>query len=89
MPNGNRTPEKLARLLELLEQRRSLLIVMQDNPDVPVALICARGARSFRVTLQLAAFGITDIVDVPEGMLGSAAGPGWLSRGLPTVAFTG
>lgn len=51
----------------------------------PVALICARGVRSARTTLTLAAAGIGPIIDVPEGMLGSLAGPGWLKRGLPVV----
>lgn len=50
----------------------------------PVALICARGVRSARLANALAAAGFTDIRDVPEGMLGSRAGPGWLARGLPT-----
>lgn len=55
----------------------------------PVALICARGVRSQRLTTRLIDAGITPIVDVPEGMLGSFAGPGWLKRGLPVVAWTG
>jgi len=29
--------------------------------------------------------GFTRIVDIPEGMLGSSAGPGWLARDLPVV----
>jgi len=41
--------------------------------------------RSARVSNQLIAAGFTYIIDVPEGMLGSAAGPGWLERGLPLV----
>lgn len=49
----------------------------------PVALICARGVRSARLTNRLTEAGFTNIIDVPEGMLGSAAGPGWLKRGLP------
>ena len=28
-----------------------------------------------------------NIIDVPEGMLGSGAGAGWIKRGLPTVAM--
>ena len=51
----------------------------------PVALICARGVRSNRMGARLAEAGFTRVVDVPEGMLGSAAGPGWLARGLPVV----
>ena len=53
--------------------------------DRPVALICARGVRSDRTGARLAEAGFTRIVDVPEGMLGSAAGPGWLERGLPVT----
>ena len=56
--------------------------------DVPVALICARGVRSARLSQRLAEAGFTNIIDVPEGMLGSGAGPGWLKRGLPVVQIS-
>lgn len=49
----------------------------------PIALICARGVRSARLSNQLTDAGFTNIIDVPEGMLGSAAGPGWVRAGLP------
>ncbi|MDJ0995654.1 MAG: rhodanese-like domain-containing protein [Dinoroseobacter sp.] len=49
----------------------------------PVAVICARGIRSARLTRRLAEAGIAPIFDVAEGVLGSGAGPGWLKRGLP------
>lgn len=49
----------------------------------PIALICARGVRSARVSKALTESGFSHIIDVPEGMLGSFAGPGWLKRGLP------
>ncbi|WP_050603320.1 rhodanese-like domain-containing protein [Ruegeria sp. 6PALISEP08] len=55
--------------------------------DAPVALICARGVRSARLSNQLIAAGFTQIIDVPEGMLGSAAGPGWVRAGLPVRKF--
>ncbi|MEL7182702.1 MAG: rhodanese-like domain-containing protein [Pseudomonadota bacterium] len=58
--------------------------VTHGRVDVPIALICARGVRSDRLSARLTDAGFTQIVDVPEGMLGSAAGPGWLGRGLPT-----
>lgn len=51
----------------------------------PVALICARGVRSARLGKRLSQAGFTAILDVPEGMLGSGAGPGWLARGLPVM----
>jgi rhodanese-related sulfurtransferase len=58
-------------------------------PDQPVAVICARGVRSRRMTVRLDEAGITPIIDVPEGMLGSGAGPGWLERGLPVRSWNG
>jgi rhodanese-related sulfurtransferase len=51
----------------------------------PVALICARGVRSNRMSDKLSKAGFTNIIDVPEGMLGSKAGPGWLQRKLPVT----
>ena len=50
-----------------------------------IALICARGVRSDRMSARLTEAGFTRIADVPEGMLGSRAGPGWLMRGLPVM----
>ncbi|MBM2576449.1 rhodanese-like domain-containing protein [Jannaschia sp. Os4] len=61
----------------------ALLELTGGARDRPVALICARGVRSDRMSARLAEAGFTRIVDVPEGMLGSRAGPGWLERGLP------
>ena len=54
----------------------------------PVALICARGVRSDRTAVRLAEVGFARVIDVPEGMLGSGAGPGWLERGLPVAVRT-
>ena len=59
----------------------------QRDSTQPVALICARGVRSARTTQRLVAAGFTSIIDVPEGMLGSRAGPGWLARDLPIVTY--
>lgn len=53
--------------------------------NAPIALICARGVRSARESNRLQEAGFTNIIDVPEGMLGSRAGPGWLGAGLPVV----
>jgi len=63
----------------------TLLTQTGGRTDVPVALICARGVRSKRMSARLRDAGFTQIIDVPEGMLGSGAGPGWLKRGLPVV----
>lgn len=54
----------------------------------PVALICARGVRSDRMDTRLEAAGFTNVLDVPEGMLGSGAGPGYIARALPLRAPT-
>lgn len=65
-----------------------LLRAAQGDTTQPIALICARGVRSRRMTDRLTSAGFMQIIDVPEGMLGSGAGPGWLRRGLPVVAYT-
>lgn len=57
--------------------------ITAGNRETPIALICARGVRSARMGNLLAQAGYTNIIDVPEGMLGSATGPGWIKRGLP------
>lgn len=57
------------------------------DQTAPVALICARGVRSARLSNQLSEAGFTNIIDVPEGMLGSAAGPGWVRAGLPVESY--
>lgn len=59
--------------------------IVDGDTGAPVALICARGVRSARMTNILTEAGFTNIIDVPEGMLGSAAGAGWIRKGLPVV----
>lgn len=59
--------------------------LVQGDPDRPIALICARGVRSRYLAGQLAKSGFDNVRDVPEGMLGSGAGPGWIKRGLPVA----
>ena len=72
-----------------LDMRRADFVAQLDritegNRSRPVALICAGGARSARMTRMLDREGFTRVINVPEGMNGSAAGPGWLRRGLET-----
>jgi rhodanese-related sulfurtransferase len=57
--------------------------LLDGDKSKPVALICARGVRSSRLSRALREAGYTAIIDVPEGMIGSYAGPGWIERGLP------
>jgi rhodanese-related sulfurtransferase len=64
----------------------ALLAVVGGDRAAPLALICARGVRSRGMAMRLAQAGFSHVIDVPEGMLGSGAGPGWIKRGLPVVA---
>jgi len=58
---------------------------VNGKKDQPVALICARGWRSWRAANALREAGFTKIINVREGMLGNSLdGPGWLDRKLPT-----
>jgi len=72
-------------------RRDDFLVALTDVAGIdrsqPIALICARGVRSARLSVALTEAGFTHIIDVPEGMLGSPAGPGWLKAGLPTHAY--
>lgn len=63
----------------------ALLRQTNGAKDSPIALICARGVRSAHFSARLAQAGFSQIIDVPEGMLGSGAGSGWVQRGLPVV----
>lgn len=54
----------------------------------PIAVMCARGVRSARLSNSLTEAGYTAILDVPEGMSGSAAGPGWVRAGLPVEPYS-
>lgn len=66
----------------------ALLQLTDGDQSGPIALICARGVRSARLSNQLTEAGFTNIIDVPEGMLGSAAGPGWVRSGLPVETYS-
>ena len=65
-----------------------VLDLLGGDKTRPVALICASGNRSAHVQRYMQAHGFTQVVNVVEGMTGGAgAGPGWILRGLPTVAY--
>lgn len=51
--------------------------------DRPVALICRSGGRTAFARRLLLSEGFSQVLDIAEGMAGSAFGPGWLARGLP------
>lgn len=56
------------------------------SKDAPIALICRTGNRTTQMQKVLIDAGFTRVVNIKEGMVGSAAGPGWIARGLPTEA---
>ncbi len=60
-----------------------LLGEVKGDRNAPIALICRTGNRSTQVQRYLQSVGFTQVHNVNEGMTGSAAGPGWLKRGLP------
>lgn len=66
----------------------ALAALVQQDRSSPIVLICAGGVRSKFMAQRLAKAGFTNIIDVPEGMLGSRVGVGWIRRGLPTVPYS-
>lgn len=76
----------------LIDMRRpdfiqALSALVNGDHSRPIALICARGVRSARIANLLTKSGFSRIINVPEGMLGSADGPGWIARGLPLATL--
>jgi len=53
----------------------------------PIALICAEGVRSATMQQSLMQFGFRGVIDVHEGMVGGANGPGWIKSGLPVTPY--
>ncbi|MFN3545168.1 MAG: rhodanese-like domain-containing protein [Thiobacillus sp.] len=51
--------------------------------DAPIGLICRTGNRTTHMQRALQEAGFTNVYQIPEGMVGSRAGPGWIARGLP------
>lgn len=54
--------------------------------NAPIGLICRTGNRTTHMQQALREAGFTQVYNVKEGMVGSAAGPGWIARGLPVEA---
>jgi rhodanese-related sulfurtransferase len=61
----------------------SVLRLVEGDRTKPIALICRTGNRTTQAQKFLQQQGFTRVYNVREGMAGSAAGPGWLARGLP------
>lgn len=66
-----------------LDFAEQVLAALGGDPDRPVALICATGGRSSYAANLLHNEGFSHVAEIAEGMVGSSAGVGWLSRALP------
>lgn len=64
-----------------------LMDAVDGDASRPLAIVCAAGGRSAQVAAALSSRGFAEVHNVVEGMTGSPAGPGWLGRGLPVVAY--
>jgi len=62
---------------------KSVLEMVDGNRNAPIALVCHSGSRTIQAQKYLQSQGFTQVYNLKEGMGGSAAGPGWLSRQLP------
>ena len=65
-----------------------LLGEVKGDRNAPIALICRTGNRTSQVQRYLQSVGFTQVYNISEGMAGSAAGPGWIKRGLPVEPCT-
>jgi len=64
----------------------AVLAEVKGDRNAPIALICRTGNRTSYMQKELEARGFTRVYNIKEGMVGSAAGPGWIKRGLPVQA---
>ena len=62
---------------------QSVTQMVGGDKNKPIALICHSGSRTSHAQKFLQSQGFTQVYNVREGMAGSAAGPGWIRRGLP------
>ena len=65
---------------------QEILTAVDGDKDAPIAIICRTGNRTTYTQKALQDLGFTQVYNVKEGMAGSAAGPGWVQRGLPVEA---
>lgn len=64
----------------------AVLQQVNGNLDAPIGIICRTGNRTTQMQQHLQAAGFSQIYNIKEGMVGSAAGPGWIRQGLPVEA---
>ncbi len=65
---------------------RDLVTASGGRLDAPIVLICRTGNRTSQVRQALESIGFTNVSHIPEGMIGSRAGPGWIASDLPVDA---
>jgi rhodanese-related sulfurtransferase len=63
-----------------------LMTAINRNPGHQIAIICRTGSRTGRLAQVLEQNGITDVLDVTEGMIGGPRGKGWIPSNLPIVS---
>jgi rhodanese-related sulfurtransferase len=61
---------------------QSVTEAVGGDRSAPIARICHVGVRTTHAQKFLQAQGFTQVYNIREGMVGSAAGPGWIKRGL-------
>lgn len=66
-----------------------LALLTEENPDNPVAFICASGRRSGIVQAELMRMGHQNVFSVFGGTTGSSQALGWIGEGLPIVPWSG
>jgi rhodanese-related sulfurtransferase len=62
---------------------QQLTAELGGDKNAPIGLICRTGNRTTQMQQVLRKAGFTQVYNINEGMAGSAAGPGWIARGLP------
>jgi rhodanese-related sulfurtransferase len=62
---------------------RDVLAAVNGDTDARIALICRTGNRTSQVLPALQRWGFTQAKHIPEGMVGSQFGSGWIPSGLP------
>jgi len=62
---------------------RQIALEVKGDGNAPIGLICRTGNRTTQIQKVMQEVGFTNVYNIKEGMVGSAAGPGWIARGLP------
>ncbi len=60
-----------------------VLTAVHGDQSAPIAVICRTGNRSSYTQQELMSRGFSHVFNIPEGMVGTKAGSGWIGHGLP------